>query len=179
MSVVKVLQADWKTLSAEQQNQLEGVFWQTASNTEFPDESSRQRFFDRWLGRYLKNDAIGFLFVAQLDGQVVGYCTGTVDSGVFFGRQVPLMEQMFSEHWRRYPAHLHINMSAACRGAGTGSALISAAKQHLHEQQTSGVYIITSPDSRNVSFYEGNGFNHRVRGEINAHPLLFMGCLLT
>ena len=179
MSDILITKPQWSELSQSQQQDLEDIFWSTTSAQEFPTDIARTRFMERFVGKYTLPSEDNFLFCAFKNDAVVGYCVGTADTSSFFGKNVPLTEQLFSEHWRRFPAHLHINLNSDVRGSGTGSRLLGAVKQHLIESQVFGLYIITHQDHRNISFYERNDFSVRYRAELNEHPLLFMGCDLT
>jgi hypothetical protein len=81
----------------------------------------------------------------------------------------------FKELFKTYPAHLHINMSAECRGMGHGGLLIEAAQKILVENNILGLHIITAPDARNRGFYHKNGFTDEQVCEYKGIELLFMG----
>ncbi len=178
MSKIEIKKVLWEEFSEWHQHQLKSVFWEAAHNntSELSNDLSRKCFFDRWLGNYLKASPITFLFCAFQEQNIIGYCVGTSSTNNFYGAEVPPMEQLFSEHWIKFPAHLHINLSAKNQGAGVGSRLIKAVKRLLSTLNSTGVAIITSPDSHNVSFYRKNGFTHEFTKHLNDHPLLFMGC---
>ncbi len=73
---------------------------------------------------------------------------------------------------RRYPAHLHIDLSASARHQGTGTRLMDALKAHLRERGCPGVMLSCSANNENaVRFYLRNGFQIRHR--------LFGSCLMT
>lgn len=65
---------------------------------------------------------------------------------------------------RRYPAHLHIDLSAAARHQGTGTRLMDALKAYLQQTGCPGVMLLCGADNKNaVQFYLRNGFRIRCR----------------
>ncbi len=60
---------------------------------------------------------------------------------------------------KRYPAHLHIDLSEAARHQGTGTRLMDALKAHLRKEGCPGVMLSCGADNENaVRFYLRNGF---------------------
>ena len=60
---------------------------------------------------------------------------------------------------KRYPAHLHIDLSEAARHQGTGTRLMDALKAHLRESGCPGVMLSCGAENKNaVQFYQRNGF---------------------
>jgi ribosomal protein S18 acetylase RimI-like enzyme len=59
----------------------------------------------------------------------------------------------------RYPAHLHVNVSAAWRGKGLGAALLQTFLQQLREGGVPGVHLnTTSANEAACALYEKLGF---------------------
>lgn len=118
-------------------------------------------------------------WVAMVDGKVVGYLTGCVDTARYqphfrhalvsaAGRAVMLRYRL---GWRTlragigfaremltarpevdlaaYPAHLHVNLLAAYRGRGGGRRLMTTYLAHCQEQGVPGVHLSTT--ERNVA----------------------------
>jgi GNAT superfamily N-acetyltransferase len=121
-------------------------------------------------------------WVAEPEGQVVGYVTGCLDTGAY--------ERLFRHNllrvgWRvclgryrvgrrtlrtgvgfvreaicrcpvpdlvRYPAHLHINVTAPYRGQGVGYRLISAYLAYCRKNSIPGVHLRTS-DQNTVALH--------------------------
>lgn len=175
MPEVSIKETTWKDLTTDQQDQLRQVFYMSSSVQEFSSSEQQSIFFQRWLGKYLDHP-LSFLFcVFNKDSEVIGYCTGTTNTHDFYGSTPPKSEALFSHRWADFPAHLHINLSSECRGSGIGSELLNKIFSYLHKQGIAGVFIVTSPESRNVNFYRNNGFaleEMKSQGNFN---LLFMG----
>lgn len=66
------------------------------------------------------------------------------------------IHKMFS---KKYPAHLHIDLSEACRHQGVGSKLMPKLKEYLSECDVHGLMLSCGFDNKNaIRFYERNGF---------------------
>jgi ribosomal protein S18 acetylase RimI-like enzyme len=60
---------------------------------------------------------------------------------------------------RRYPAHFHINLSAAYRGQGEGKALVEAFIARARERKVPGIRAATlEANARAAAFLRGMGF---------------------
>ena len=138
-----------------------------------------ESFADIWSGWYTDH-APESLYVATLDGRVVGYLTGCVDSS-----RAPSPEQSVKaamwRHWLflrpgtagfflraaidvmrlgrgpegetddpRYPAHLHINLLPEARGAGLGGGLMRAWLERLRELGVPGCHLGTLHENENA-----------------------------
>ena len=57
-----------------------------------------------------------------------------------------------------YPAHCHLNLDAAFRQAGTGSALWKAFFQYMAEHKVRGIHILSATEG-GKAFFAKNGFN--------------------
>lgn len=60
----------------------------------------------------------------------------------------------------KYSAHLHINLTKACRRQGVGSKLIEALKAELKKQKTNSLMLSCGCTNKSaVAFYKKNGFH--------------------
>lgn len=60
---------------------------------------------------------------------------------------------------KKYPAHLHIDLSDACRHQGVGSRLMPELKKYLSQCGVHGLMLSCGFDNKNaIRFYERNGF---------------------
>jgi ribosomal protein S18 acetylase RimI-like enzyme len=136
-------------------------------------------FEDRWMGPYLKElpDQSHFLLACNEQQVVIGYLLYALDSDLFLRPFESRLQSyaIFKDLFKKFPAHLHINLSGRCRGYGVGSILMQSMLETLREEGLSGVHLVTSPDARNVSFYQKNGFDVNVERALRTTPLLFLG----
>lgn len=161
---------------------VDDVFWETANTREFETPEEQAAFRWRYFGYYLEYEP-ECLFVARdgARGSVLGYVCGVVDT-----RRHPELYRIadhvpiYSDLYDRYPAHLHINLTAAARGRGLGGRLLGAIERCAATAGAPGIHLVTSADARNTSFYRRNGYRHEVprslpTGGGTAVTLLFMG----
>lgn len=146
-----------------------------------------ESFADIWSGYYTDREPDSCL-VAVRDGAVVGYLAGCVDSrrapttakalgdaalryGLFLRpgtarflwrgvidslRQGAPRELVDDARW---PSHLHINLAPAGRGAGAGSALMTAWLRRLGALGSPGCHLGTMLENRRaVAFFQRHGF---------------------
>lgn len=160
------------------------VFWETANTATFDDAESRRRFIRKYFDYYWEEAPELFLLAGGVGdpaaggvrSAVLGYICGVADTG----RHPDLYElsdhlPLFEDLYERYPAHLHINLTAASRGQGLGGRLIAAFEGRL---SAPGLHLVTDAGARNVSFYRKNGFTDeftRRLGGPDGPELLFMG----
>jgi hypothetical protein len=148
------------------------IFFSSSSKKKFVNEQERDEFASRWLDYYVTFEKNNFL-IAEDGRQVLGYLSGCGDSAAaldFFSPRIPSYS-IFQDLFKEFPAHLHINFSEAARGQGLGTLLLNAFCSSL----ASGVHVVTSPESRNRSFYQRNGFEIEVLRGHNNKQFLFMG----
>lgn len=153
---------------------VDAIFFETAPLA--PTEpSARAAFYDLWLGQYLHHEP-GLAFVAVADGCVVGYVVGCMADPVTSPRFASLgYFQTFADAVQRFPAHLHINLTAAARGRGTGQALISRLCGELAPAGVPGVHVVTGADARNVRFYARCGFRPAATTLRNGRSIVMLG----
>jgi GNAT superfamily N-acetyltransferase len=80
----------------------------------------------------------------------------------------------FAELCRRFPAHLHINLSERWRNRGIGAALIAAFAEVAARAGAPGMHIVTGRSMRNVRFYERCGFRELGAAERNGGASVFL-----
>lgn len=60
---------------------------------------------------------------------------------------------------KKYPAHLHIDISPDFQGKGGGTALVTALKEHLRDNGVKGLMLSAGEGNRGaIAFYKKNGF---------------------
>jgi ribosomal protein S18 acetylase RimI-like enzyme len=102
-------------------------------------------------------------------GAVAGYLVGSA-SDDFAGMGYA---QNFRELAEKFPAHLHVNLAPAFRDRGLGGRLISAFLADVKRSGAGGAHVVTSADSRNVRFYNRNGFIEAGRSE-GSNAIVFL-----
>ncbi len=140
------------------ERQLDHIFFSSSATKTFADEAAREAFRERWLGRYLKHDKAWF-YVALAGEKVAGYLAGSIDDPARSDRfaDIEYIPRLANET-ERYPAHLHINVDEKLRSAGLGSRLITRFLGDLRGAGVRGVHLVTGRFSRNIAFYQRNGF---------------------
>jgi GNAT superfamily N-acetyltransferase len=162
---------------------LDEIFFASSATQTFADEAARAAFRERWLGRYLAQDAQhAYLAVVDPGGEVedvAGYLVGSLDD--------PAQAQRFADlgYFRdmahltaRYPAQLHINLAPEWRGQGIGRELVAAFCTHAKGAGVPGVHVFTSRGMRNVRFYADCGFSEVGASAWNGREILMLGCSL-
>lgn len=153
--------------------EIEEIFFESSARKSFSDEEARVRFQWRYLGFYLAHypDCV---WIAKSKG-VLGYCLGMpmTLSPELYKLQPHLV--MFEGYYKEYPAHLHINCHADARGQGLGSKLVKEFEKGMQELGIKGIHLMTSPESRNRSFYQRLGYTFEVELSYQQSPILLMG----
>ncbi|WP_295820259.1 GNAT family N-acetyltransferase [uncultured Deinococcus sp.] len=146
---------------------LTGFFGQSAQ-VYFPDQAL---FGALWTGPYVQGTGAGS-FVAERAGEVVGYVLGAPEHDRYrqalirvVARQVirrrPTSATLRSlrylwraalypsphADWRAFPAHLHLNLLPAARGAGAGRRLLEAHLSVLGGLGVPGVQLSTTTEN--------------------------------
>lgn len=159
---------------------VDRIFFAASGTQSFQSDAARAAFRERWLGRYL--DRYGEHAVLALDGNSVpiGYLVGALEDPAqnalwsdigYFDRLADLTAA--------YPAHLHINIDAGCRGRGIGAALIGAFVTHAATRGATGVHVVTGAQARNVGFYASNGFGKLRIFDWKGNPLVMLGRIIS
>jgi GNAT superfamily N-acetyltransferase len=137
---------------------IDAIFFGASGTQTFASADDRLAFQQRWLGRYLAEDA-AHAFVACKDGRVIGYLVGALDDPAVSGRFADVSYfRDFGHLTSIYPAHLHINLAPEARSQGTGARLIEVFAAHARAAGRPGMHVVTSAASRNVRFYVACGF---------------------
>lgn len=154
---------------------LDEVFFTSSATQSFPSDEARTAFRERWLGRYLEHFPDCALVALDREGRVAGYVVGSLDDPAqnalfddigYFKRLAPLTA--------RFPAQLHVNVRADCRGAGLGAALVSRFMAKAREAGSPGIHVVTAKGMRNVGFYARTGFRAEAAFDWNGRALLFL-----
>lgn len=79
--------------------------------------------------------------------------------------------------YKRYPAHLHMNLLSTARGKGAGRQLINAFAKDLQERKITGIHLFCGEEAR--KFYLKMGFTDIAQVEFRPHVNVYlMGMLL-
>ncbi len=155
---------------------LDAIFFEASATKSFADEKARAAFRERWLGGYLENEPRWAYVARDADGTLAGYLVGSVDDPRTSGRYADVGYFLdFADLTEGYPAHLHVNLDAEYRNRGIGAALIDAFAADTARVGAKGMHVVTGANSRNVRFYERNGFHELGRATYNAHEVVFLG----
>jgi GNAT superfamily N-acetyltransferase len=165
------------SLSASLISELKEIFFESSSKKDFQDEREKQAFYWKYLGLYLSHFP-QLLWIERRE-KVLGYCVGCSSTLVPEVMQSQPHLKVFEDLFNDYPAHFHVNCHAEARGKGIGAQLILRLEEKLKEELIPGVHLITSPSSRNRSFYLRLGYNQEVVRPWQGQDLLFMGKKLT
>jgi ribosomal protein S18 acetylase RimI-like enzyme len=175
----------------------EAVFWETANTTTFETDEERSAFQWRYFGYYIEH-APEMTFVAYDAGgsgdgggavdtdtvattAVLGYICGVADTRAHRELyEIAPHIAVFDDLYDRYPAHLHINLTATARGKGLGGALLRTIEERARNGRAPGIHLVTSVGARNVRFYRKNGYTDAWDRPLNVAPglnrnLLFLG----
>ncbi|HEY7669588.1 MAG TPA: GNAT family N-acetyltransferase [Hyphomicrobium sp.] len=155
---------------------LDAIFFEASATQSFASEDARAVFRERWLGRYLKHEPQWAYVARDADGSVAGYLVGSIDDprrNQRYGDVGYFLD--FAHLTEDYPAHLHVNLAPGYRNRGIGAALIEAFATAAAAAGAAGMHVVTGSGSRNVRFYERNGFCELARATFNANEVVFLG----
>jgi GNAT superfamily N-acetyltransferase len=155
---------------------IEHVFFAASGTQVFASAETRAVFRQRWLGRYLADEPEHAFVACGPGDSVIGYLVGALDDPGASGRYRDIgYFDLLAAETAAYPAHLHVNIDDAWRGAGIGACLVDAFCEHAATARTPGVHVVTGAAARNVGFYRARGFE-TVRGfDWQSRPLLMLG----
>ena len=110
------------------------------------------------------------------EGTVAGYLVGALENPALQERfaDISYFRTHFADLCRRFPAHLHINLSEPCRNRGIGAALVEAFAEVAARAGAPGMHIVTGRGMRNVRFYERCGFRELGSAERNGGASVFL-----
>ena len=171
---------------AEHVAALDRIFFASSNRQSFADEEERAVFHERWLGRYLGDDARhGLVVLARglgdagadaMTGRLIGYLVASLDNPAKNPRFADIAHfRAFAHLCDWYPAQLHINMDAAYRNFGIGERLIERFCRVAELQQVPGVHVVTGAGARNIRFYNRCGFDELGRDGTGAQEVVFLG----
>lgn len=161
--------------SSEALAQLKEIFFLTSNRKEFSSDLAREEFYRNWTSYYLTYEPDQVYMAFDDHGRLLGYLTGCLNSLRALDKTAMPSLKLFSDLFREYPAHLHINCHPSAQGQGVGSALCTYFFEELETFGSRGVHIVTSPAARNVEFYRKQSFNFTEERELNGAKVLFMG----
>ncbi len=158
-------------------HEMREIFFLSSSVQSFESTEKKERFFNRWLGFYLKHygETTWCALSEEEGGMVLAYltvCPNTVEFNDTF--KLASLE-LFTGCYQQYPAHLHMNTHPSARGQGLGAQLVSKAAQELKQMGLSGWHLITGKGERNVTFYERCGFGAIASKDFSGASYLLMG----
>lgn len=155
---------------------VEQVFFTSSATQSFPDTAERERFRERWLGRFLSRWPEWAYVALDAEDGVAGYLIGCLDdparTAVF--NDIGYFEDL-GALTARFPAQLHVNVAVSHRGHGLGAALVDRFAAEAEQAGTHGVHVVTLRGMRNVTFYERLGFSERGSIDWNGRELVFLG----
>jgi GNAT superfamily N-acetyltransferase len=111
----------------------------------------------------------------------MGYLTGcisTVESENLLVNAGQKVVAEFSDLYKKYPAHLHVDVHPDFQGHGVGSFLLQEFMVELRNLNVKGVHILTAAADQSVAFYLKNNFHYQVVRSFNGREILFMGRLV-
>ncbi|MBL7666043.1 MAG: GNAT family N-acetyltransferase [Bacteriovoracaceae bacterium] len=160
--------------SAKVVTEIQNIFFETSTKTDFKNPEEKLTFFEKYCGYYLKHHP-NFFFLALHENKIVGYLCGAVNSASETELYTILSHYgLFEDQYLKYPAHLHMNLTAKLQGQGIGTLLVEAFVNKLKETKVKGMHIITAPKARNVGFYQKNNFAYQLERD----GKLFMGKMI-
>jgi GNAT superfamily N-acetyltransferase len=145
--------------TARLDDDIDAIFFEASNTKSFENEAARLAFRERWLGHYLRDDPQYAYLAFAPSGDLVGYLVGAIGD-----RALNEGIAAFRDLSKRYPAHLHVNVTPRYRGFGIGGRLIDAFVADTRQAGAAGVHVVTSAASANVRFYNRNGFLEIDRG---------------
>jgi ribosomal protein S18 acetylase RimI-like enzyme len=149
------------------------IFFESSTKKDFASVEERTRFVVKYLGVYLQSYP-QLSLIALKENKVLGYCCGMPHTPPELYELQPHLE-VFEDQFDLYESHLHINCHHEARGMGVGAKLVGHFEALMRQEGVQGIHIITSPQARNISFYERLGYHHRVQRDYNDAQLLFLG----
>ncbi|OFZ12238.1 MAG: hypothetical protein A2Z20_04270 [Bdellovibrionales bacterium RBG_16_40_8] len=158
-------------------NDLKNIFYTTARVPLHTDEL-RQSLFQKYAAPYIEHWPDDVFFACDLNSKkTLGYLIGCRNSIAAESIFSPLLGSyvLFSDLFKKFPAHLHMNTHPDHQGVGVGTFLIEEYALELKKFGIKGVHVVTSPEERNVQFYLRHKFKHLYERKYNDRSLLFMG----
>ena len=149
------------------------IFFESSTKKEFASVEERVRFLVKYLGVYVQSYP-ELVLVAVKDDKILGYCCGMPHTPPELYELLPHLE-VFEDTYETYPAHLHINCHADARGMGIGTKLMAEFEDTMQSQGVTGLHVITSPEAKNVHFYEKLHYDFQLERNFQGSRLLLLG----
>ena len=156
--------------------QVDAIFLETSAKPPAPGPA-RDVFRARWLGRYLLGGTDVVLLALAGEDTVAGYLVGALEDPALQARfaDIGYFRTDFADLTRRFPAHLHVNLTARFRNQGIGAKLIGAFADAARQAGAPGMHVVTGRGMRNVRFYQRCGFVERGSATRNGGEAVFLG----
>lgn len=155
---------------------LDAIFFEASATKSFAGAAERAAFRERWLGRYLAHEPEWAYVALDAGGGLVGYLVGSLADPAKSERSADIgYFRTFAALTAAYPAHLHVNLAPEHRGRGIGAKLVAVFCADAARAGAPGVHVVTGAGSRNVGFYERNGFRALARDVFNGHEVVLLG----
>ena len=170
---------------AELESAIDAIFFEASAVKAFESREARAAYRDRWLGCYQRLWPENVWLALEdreppLPPGVLGYLVGCTENPATSPHFSDLAYfQAFAALCADYPAHLHINVAAAHRGAGIGAHLVAAFIADLRRRGVPGVHVVTGAKARNIGFYAQQGFQMRGQVSWRGNPVVLLGRILT
>ncbi|MDX2257434.1 MAG: GNAT family N-acetyltransferase [Hyphomicrobiaceae bacterium] len=173
---VTIATIEARPLDTARRAAVEAIFFEASATRSWPDAAAREAFAERWLGRYLREDPRWFFVAEGPDGHVLGYLAGALDDPALAGRFADIgYFAALAPLTARFPAHLHVNVAQGARGMGIGAHLVERFLAQASAAGAIGVHVVTGASSRNLSFYQRNGFGPLAVLDWNGTPIAMLG----
>ena len=157
-------------------SEIDAIFFAASGTQAFADAAERDRFRERWLGRYLEHDTDDTLLALDVGGTVLGYLVGARTDPARAPRFADIAYfTRLADLTARHPAHLHINLAQTARGRGVGGRLIEAFCSRLVTDGIPGVHVVTGAAARNRAFYARLGFETLRTLDWNGRAIVMLG----
>lgn len=158
----RIVQVDGPDCPPHLLQQIDVIFLETSRQPP-PPGPEREAFRERWLGRYMQGGSDVVLLAMADERTVAGYLVGALDNPALQARfaDISYFSTHFADLCRRFPAHLHINLTSAFRNLGVGARLIEAFAKAATRAGAPGMHVVTGRGMRNVRFYQRCGFLER------------------
>ncbi len=167
MSKVRVNSA--KNISKDNLEAIRKIFFECSGIKKFNSEDEKDLFFQRWCGLYLQKYP-DTCYYATKNNQLLGYILGCLDSEKFLHEVTLGSLLIFKEYFKKYPAHLHINIDPKSQGLGIGSLLI----KHLINKESCNFFIVTGAGQSNIEFYKKLSFKVAKIANYSGSDCIFM-----
>lgn len=164
-------------LFQEYKEQIFAIFLSQSSYTNLTYSEQLEKF-DKWVTWYQKKWPNWFFIAVTENKEVLGYLCGCPDSLSAKDEIAFKSFHLFSDLYKNYPFHCHMNVKQGVTGQGVGSKLLIFVKAKLQTEGFTSIHIITASNEKNVSFYQKNQFEILQMRSLNQYQLLFMVCRL-